>query len=495
MSKFVAAALSLVAGLILPFSFAPYNIWYIAIISPAVFVVIIKLQPLKESCLIGWLYGIGFFGFGASWIHISLHQFGIPSYFFSIGLTGIFVALMATYLMLYSWALKLFLVRGVPLVLIAPALWLLIEYLRGSMFTGFPWLILGYSQIDSILAGYIPLLGALGCSWIVLTLSTLLVTYCCAAKKPIFRTAIFITILLSSGWGLSKFEQTYSDEKSLEIALVQGAVPQHIKWHKNVRAPSILHYRKLTEGYWDTDLIIWPETAIPAFKHEVMDTISLLTSKAIKEGATLMFGIPTFGGEGIHYNSLLAVGANPGVYHKRHLVPFGEYFPLGNYVRGFLSKLSIPMSDFTPGGLDQSGFYLGDKLIGLSICYEAAFSALILEPAPTARLLINVSNDAWFGRSIAQDQHLQVARVRALESGRYLLRATNDGITAVIDYKGQIVDRLPQYVPGTLRSTVELRQGSTVFVKFGISPLLLVIFTMFFLAGCIRVFSGRNTGL
>ena len=495
MSKFVAAALSLVAGLILPFSFAPYNIWYIAIISPAVFVVIVKLQPLKESCLIGWLYGVGFFGFGASWIHISLHQFGIPNYFFSIGLTGIFVALMATYLMFYSWALKLFLVRGVPLVLIAPALWLLVEYLRGSMFTGFPWLILGYSQIDSILAGYIPLVGALGCSWVVLTLSALLVTYFCAAEKPIFRTIIFISVLLSSGWGLSKFEQTSSDGELLEVALVQGAVPQNIKWHKNVRAPSILHYRELTEDYWDTDLIIWPETAIPAFKNEVTDTITLLTNKAIKEGTTLMFGLPTVGGEGIHYNSLLAVGANSGAYHKRHLVPFGEYFPLGNYVRGLLSRLSIPMSDFTPGSLKQPGFYLGDKLIGLSICYESAFSALILESTPAARLLINVSNDAWFGRSIAQDQHLQVAQARALESGRYLLRATNDGITAVIDYKGKIVDRLPQYVPGTLRSTVELRQGSTVFAKFGVFPLLLVIFTMFLLTGCIRIFSGRNTGL
>jgi len=495
MSKFVAAALALVAGLILPLSFAPYNLWYMAIISPAVFVVIVKLQPLKESCLIGWLYGIGFFGFGASWIHISLHQFGIPNYFFSIGLTGIFVALMATYLMFYSWVLKLFLLRGVPLALVAPALWLLTEYLRGSMFTGFPWLILGYSQIDSILAGYIPLVGALGCSWIVLTLSALLVTYFCDAKKPIFRTTILIAILLSSGWGLSKFEQTYPEGKSLDIALVQGAVPQNIKWHKNVRAPSILHYRKLTEEYWDTDLIIWPETAIPAFKHEVTGTIDLLASKAIKEGTTLLFGLPTVGDDGLHYNSLVAVGENAGVYHKRHLVPFGEYFPLGNYVRGLLSRLSIPMSDFTPGGLDQPGFYLGEKLIGLSICYEAAFSALIIEPTPTASLLINVSNDAWFGQSIAQDQHLQVARARALESGRYLLRATNDGITAVIDYRGQIVDRLPQYVPGTLRSTVELRQGSTVFVKFGIRPLLLVIFTMFFLAGCGRIFSGRNTGL
>ncbi|MGY8844543.1 MAG: apolipoprotein N-acyltransferase [Gammaproteobacteria bacterium] len=310
-----------------------------------------------------------------------------------------------------------------------------------------------------------------------------------------FRTTIFISILLSSGWGLSKFEQTYSDGKLLEVALIQGAVPQNIKWHKNVRGPSILHYRELTEDYWDTDLIIWPETAIPAFKNEVMETISLLTSKAIKEDTTLIFGLPTVGGEGIHYNSLLAVGVNPGAYHKRHLVPFGEYFPLGNYVRGLLSRLSIPMSDFTPGSLKQPGFYLGDKLVGLSICYEAAFSALILEPTPAARLLINVSNDAWFGRSIAQDQHLQVAQARALESGRYLLRATNDGITAVIDYKGKIVDRLPQYVPGTLRSTVELRQGSTVFVKFGVFPLLLVIFTMFFLTGCIRIFSERNTGL
>ena len=207
----------------------------------------------------------------------------------------------------------------------------------------------------------------------------------------------------------------------------------------------------------------------------------------------MIFGLPTKGGEGIYYNSLMAVGENSGVYHKRHLVPFGEYFPLGNYGRRLLRRLSIPMSDFTSGSLDQSGLYIGDTLIGLSICYEAAFSRLILEPVPTAKLLINISNDAWFGRSIAQDQHLQVARVRALESGRYLLRATNNGITAVIDNMGQVVDRLPQFVPGTLRSKVELRQGSTVFVKFGFYPLLIIILSIFFLTGFMRFFFEKST--
>jgi apolipoprotein N-acyltransferase len=493
MNKLVAATSALVAGLILPFSFAPYNLWWIAITSPAVFVVIVKLRPLKESCLIGWLYGIGFFGGGVSWIHISLYQFGIPSYFFSIGMTGLFVALIAIYFLVYAWVLKLFLHRGIPLALIAPALWVLIEYLRGSAFTGFPWLILGYSQIDSILSGYIPVFGALGCSWIVLTLSSLLAACFCVPTKKVSTTIFFVGVLLLSGWGFSKFDQTYSDGTSLDVALVQGAVPQRIKWHESVRDPSILHYRKLTAEYWGIDLIIWPETAIPAFGHEVTDTISLLASKAAEEGSTLIFGLPTIGSEGVHYNSLMAVGENSGIYHKRHLVPLGEYFPLGDYARRLLKRLSIPMSDFAPGSLEQPGFYIGDKLVGLSICYEVAFSSLILRSMPTAKLLINVSNDAWFGRSIAQNQHLQVARVRALESGRYLLRATNNGITAVIDDKGQVVDSLPQFAPGTLRSTIELKQGSTIFVKFGIFPLLLVIFTVFFLTGSMRLFRGKNT--
>jgi apolipoprotein N-acyltransferase len=493
MHKSASAASALVAGFALHFSFSPYNIWWIAIISPAIFLIILKIRPVREACLIGWLYGIGFFAGGVGWIQISLHQFGISNYFFSMGMTIFFIALMAIYFLIYAWLLKFFLRRGAPLALVAPALWILMEYLRGSAFTGFPWLNLGYSQVDSLLSGYIPIFGALGCSWIVITLSSLLADYFFAPTKHVSLTIICVGVLILSGLGFSKFDQTYSDGSYLDVVLVQGAIPQNIKWHESIRDESILHYRKLSEEYWGLDLIIWPETSIPAFNNEVTDTISVLTSKAEEEGTTLIFGLPTKGGEGIYYNSLMAVGENSGVYHKRHLVPFGEYFPLGNYGRRLLRRLSIPMSDFTSGSLDQSGLYIGDTLIGLSICYEAAFSRLILEPVPTAKLLINISNDAWFGRSIAQDQHLQVARVRALESGRYLLRATNNGITAVIDNMGQVVDRLPQFVPGTLRSKVELRQGSTVFVKFGFYPLLIIILSIFFLTGFMRFFFEKST--
>ena len=466
------------AGLLLPFAFAPYGAWPLAILALAVLIVSVRDLGAWHAAIVGWGFGLGMFGHGVWWIEVSVHQFGVPSLIFSIGITAMLVAGMALYPALFAGLL-----RGLPApnaalrcLVLAPALWVLTEWLRGWLFTGFPWLALGYSQIDSALAGFAPLLGVSGCSGVVVLLAGLLAQGLMASWRE--RALLGFLLIAISGTGAALRLQNWTRElkRDIDVALVQGAIPQDQKWDRELRERSLTHYLQLSASAWQAPLMIWPETAVPAFPTEVPEMIEQLQTSARAAHTTLLIGMPT--GEpwnGRYFNSVVTFGERPAQYDKRHLVPFGEFFPFKRWLGNLYMLLSIPLSDFSAGADQQPLVYAAGYAVGVSVCFEDVFGGEIAATLPAAAYLVNVSNDAWFGDTIAPHQHLEIARMRALETGRYMLRATNTGITAVIDDHGQVRARAPQFEPTVLRARFAARSGSTPYVKLGDWPLLLTL--------------------
>jgi apolipoprotein N-acyltransferase len=469
------AALALAAGLLTPCAFAPYGLWPLALVMPAVLLYLLDGLAPRRAALAGFAFGLGQFGHGVWWIQVSVHQFGVPYYVFSVSMTALFVAGMALYPALFA---ALFARLGAPaqrgsLWLAAP-LWVLVEALRGWFLSGFPWLSLGYSQLDSPLAGYAPLLGEPGVSLAVM-LGACALASLARWRRPRVAAALLLA-LLGLGQALRGVEYTAVVEGGLRAALVQGAVAQSIKWDPAQRARSIERYVALSEPHWGVDVMVWPETAIAAFPYEVEPLLGALAERGRASGTTLLVGMPT--GEpwnGAYYNSLVALGEREDRYDKRHLVPFGEFFPLQSVVGGLARLLHIPMSDFSAGAAERATIRVGERLAGASICYEDAFGREVISALPEAAFLVNVSNDAWFGDTSAPHQHLEIARMRALESGRSLLRGTNTGISAVIDHRGTIVARAPQFEAVALAAEFDARAGATPYVRLGDLPLVLAL--------------------
>lgn len=275
--------------------------------------------------------------------------------------------------------------------------------------------------------------------------------------------------LFAAGLLLQQVDWVRETAQPKRVALVQGAVPQEIKWQPEQLQETMRLYYGLSRPFWkNVELVVWPETAIPAFTHQIGDYIDLLRETAIAFDAPLVAGLATSdSASGRYYNSLLVIGEQEDIYHKRHLVPFGEYLPLKSLLGPLLDFMQVPMSDFSPGEAGQPLLAVGSLRAGVSICYEDVFGEEVIEALPEADFLINVSNDAWFGDSIAPHQHLQMARFRALETGRYMLRATNTGITAVIDQHGRVVGRSPHFAPDVLVTEMRLFSGSTPYVFTG----------------------------
>lgn len=479
--------LAVIAGASLPLAFAPYSLLPIAVLSPALLFLLWQNLSTKRAFWRGWLFGVSFFSVGTSWVYISFYQFGGVSLVGAIILTALFVLVLATYPALLGAALTRFFPQNTSsrLLLVFPAAWTLMEWLRGWLFTGFPWLSLGYSQIDSPLNGFAPLLGVYGVSWIIaLTASFIVFAFQSNLKKQLVVLAMLVTIW-GSGWLLSSISWTQAVDKPLKIALVQGNVPQEFKWLEGNQIPSIRRYLELSQAHRDADIIIWPETSIPLFYHELElympDFLNSLAAEHQNYDTDFLIGIPVMKKDRRYFNSVASIGKEPGLYYKQHLVPFGEYIPFKVILGNLLKLLNVPMSDFAAGNGEQTTLKSAGQVIGVSICYEDAFGELVRNSLPAAKLLVNVSNDAWFGESIAPHQHLEMARMRALETGRYLLRATNTGISAVIDVKGKITAQAPQFKIITLRATAQAYQGKTPYVRFGNA--LILSFLLFLIVG------------
>lgn len=422
----------------------------------------------RRAAGFGFAFGLGLFLAGVSWIYVSLHEFGaMPAPLAAIA-TLLFCAFLALFPALVGYLQAQF-DRPVAIkqLLLIPALWALAEWLRDWIFTGFPWLSLGYSQAASPLGGYAPLTGVFGLSWLVWLCAGLLLALMRAGGRAAALTGL--ALLFGAGYGLKQVEWTQPQGAPVTVSLLQGNIPQQLKWDGARFAATVRWYQRMTRES-TARLTILPETAIPRFL-DLLDPELLrsLAQSARSRGADLIIGLPVREATGRYYNSVLSLGASPTQrYDKIHLVPFGEFIPPG--FGWVLTVLKIPLTDFSRGSAGQAPLALAGQKIAVNICYEDAFGEEIIRFLPEATLLVNVSNVAWFGDSLAPHQHLQIAQLRALETGRFMLRATNTGMTAIIDHHGNIAAALPAFTQGTLNGTAQGRSGATPYVRWGNAP-------------------------
>ncbi|MCB1801274.1 MAG: apolipoprotein N-acyltransferase [Gammaproteobacteria bacterium] len=458
-------ALAFAAGAVSVLAFAPFELAPLAVLALALLFYLWRHPPRPGfNTWTGLAFGAGLMGFGVFWLRISIAQFGGVNLPLAITATLLLVAFMALYYGLAGWLAERLLRRADPisLLLLFPALWVLGEWLRGWLLTGFPWLALGYSQIDMPLAGLAPLGGVYLVSFAV-ALSAALINL---LPRP--GAMIGLLVLWGAAFALQGKSWVSTAGDPFQASLLQGNIPQAQKWNASMRRPTIELYLDMTAAS-DSRLVVWPETAVPAFVSEVDDSLLVPLHESLREqGRDVLLGIVDGRRDGDYFNAMLSLGVGGRTYyHKRHLVPFGEYLPLDKLIRPLLDWLHIPMSDFAVGADQQPLPTLAGYPAGIDICYEDAYATEILRALPQATFLVNASNDAWFGDSLAPHQHLEIARMRALESGRYLLRATNTGISAVIDQHGTLRGVAPQFKRAVLTEQVVPLQGSTPFVRWG----------------------------
>jgi apolipoprotein N-acyltransferase len=340
-----------------------------------------------------------------------------------------------------------------------------------------PWLSLGYAFIDSTANAWAPVIGVYGLGALVVATSGAIWLVFSGSRRERMLCLLAMVILSATSLRLpAPGSWTKDSDAGIEVSLVQGNIPQELKWKPGRRELTQAHYLDLTDGEWGRRLIIWPEVAIPTLRNRVEDYLIEVQQTAVMHGSTLLLGILVRDGdEAPLYNSLLALGADTGAYYKRHLVPFGEYFPVPGFLLDVGSLLGLQYSDFSAGPEVQEPLRVGEHVLGVSICFEDVFGDEIRRALPEAGILVNVTNDAWFADSLAPHQHLQIARMRALETGRSLLRVANTGISAVIGPDGVISTQSSQFAVDVRRARVAPREGMTPYARWGDLPVWCVV--------------------
>ena len=490
-------AVALAAGALMPLAFAPFGWFPLALFALAVLFALWQHASPRQAFWQGYLFGFGMFGFGVYWVYISIHVYGHSPLPLAVGVMLLFVAFLALFPALAGYLATRTLqpLGAARLVWAMPAVWVALELIRGWFLTGFPWLSVGYSQIDSLLAWWAPVVGSYGVSFMTVLGAALLTLLLSAGANTRWLGGLGLGLLFAASFLLGRVDWTTPLGDALRVSIVQGNIDQERKWVPAQRDPTLETYLSLSRREWqDPDwkpaLILWPETAIPAFYHEVAETLlPALEREAQQAGVSLVAGIPVLErSDWQYYNALMSLGDDRAFYYKQHLVPFGEYLPLRNLLGTLLQVMPLPVADFSAGRPDQPLLRAAGYPMGSSICYEVIFGNAIATALPEAAWLVNVSNDGWFGDSPAPHQHLEMARMRALETGRYLLRATNTGISAIIDPHGQVRARSPQFETAVVRGTIRPYAGATPYVRFGDYPVILLV------AGILLVmwFTGRR---
>jgi apolipoprotein N-acyltransferase len=489
--------LAFLAGGVMTLAFAPLALRPLAWLAPAVFFWLnLKSISLKQRLRLAWVFGIGLFAGGAHWIYVSIHFFGGANTFIAVLMVTLFVVIVGLCLMLFGWlaAYTTHLPLAMRLLLAYPAIWVLTEWFRGWFLTGFPWLQLGTTQIDSWLVNYAPITGVLGVSWLVALGAGALVLLVVGSMRE--RAVAVSVVLLTTlgGFGLGHVQWTKPAGDFLYVSMLQGNVDQLTKWDPAFRTENVQAYLNLMdeEKYPDvrrSHLVIWPETALSDFFHFSKDDIMLpLQDWAKDTGSELLVGGFFHDAEKEHvYNAVMAVGGTrdvetsiktgEGVYGKQHLVPFSEYIPFLKHLDFLKSIIKLPY-DNVSAWEGTNTLTVAGQPIRLSVCYEDAYAEEMIEGLPQATLLVNVSNDGWFSGSIEPQQHAELARMRAVETGRFLIRATNNGVSAIINEKGKVMKTIPQYEANVLSGYAVPMSGWTPYVKVGnwlIIPLMLLL--------------------
>lgn len=471
------ALAALFSGALAALAFSPFDWPLFAWLSPALLYLLLHQQPPRTAVQLGWFYGCGFFGAGVHWVHVSIHVYGGAPWLLATLLTLAFVMALALLFAAQAWLFARLRWRTNSAWLGFAALWWLFEWLRSWLFTGFPWLYLGYAALDLPIRALATLTGVWGVSLLIVLLAS-------AGAESVRRRhwlpgAPLLLLTLLSALLPSQWTQP-SDHAPLKVALVQPNISQHDKWEDGYLARILRHQVALSLPYSDHDLIVWPETAIPSLYYQAAPHLAHFLEHLDQRGTTLISGFPYFKNHPHHpdryqfHNSLGIFSHGNGTYHKQRLVPFGEYVPFENQLRGLIEFFDLPMSEFSLPETTELTLNAGGHRLAPLICYEIAYPELTRHSAHLADIILTVSNDAWFDDSIAADQHLQIARMRALENGRWLIRGTNDGLTAVVAPDGSLVAVAEQHVSTVLSAEVPGMEGTTPYQLLGIWPSLLL---------------------
>lgn len=491
-----------ILGASLTFAFAPYDYWYLvfAILPLSFYLLAYKSHSIFKSA---WCFGLGYFGAGLSWIHVSIAEFGGLPLLASIGL----MLLLCGYLALFP-ALTFKLISRYfrpslwPLVL--PAGWLVMEWLRAHVLTGLPWLSIGYSQSNGLLSAWYPIIGEIGLSVLIILVSTSLSIG--LAQKKWLQAFIPAIVLFISSYVLKDIEWTKPTGAVKTIALVQGNIPQVMRFDPDNDRLSMQKYLALTKPYWNKDIIVWPEAAVPILESMVQPFLKDLDDVSTTTKTGLITGVINYDLDTkIAYNSLVALGIDQGInnypykfnhskrYAKHHLLPIGEFVPFENTLRSLAPIFDLPMSSFSRGEYIQPNLVVGNTYFTPAICFEIAFpNQIAANLTNNSQAIITVSNDAWFGNSHGPHQHLQIAQVRAKEFGLPVLRATNNGVTAIVNHMGEIQSVLPQFEASVLEDEIVLVEGETPYRRFANFPIWILMLASALIGMFVRVKNNKH---
>lgn len=471
---------AMLAGLSFVFSLAPYGLWGVAILSPMILYGLLLLadKPVR-AFLLGLAYGFGVWASGAFWLYTSIHQYGGVPAWLAVIMIGAMALAMGLFHAIMAWGFVKFLGKQ-PLAF--ASVWVVQEWLKTWLFTGFPWLFVGYAFTEvALVSPLAPIVGVLGVGFVVVLFSASLVELL-RQKAGYLLIALGMLVCSAMLWLISPTWTTPTGEK-LSVSLVQGNIPQDLKWLTEYKQETLEIYAELSQHEWGRDMVVWPEGAVTVFHDEALLVLNDIDRFAKRHNTAFMTGIPyrdlaKFDPENDpyppFYNSVMALGLGTGVYKKQNLVPFGEYIPFG--IADLLPNLANnkDVANHTKGDRTQNPLNIKGKPMGVAICYEVAYPETTRRNAKNSDFLLTVSNDAWFGTSSGPHQHLQMVQMRAMETGRWFARGTNTGVTAIINEKGQIVAKAPQFERTVLRGDVAMMTGRTPYMVWGVYPILLI---------------------
>ena len=449
-------------------SYEPFSWYGVVFISLAVLCYFLHDVSSKlKAFVLGFAFGLGLFTVGVSWVYVSLSTYGgMP-----LWMGGVAVLLFSSVLAVFIGLVGILQVIVIPQpsslrLLVIPPCWVTFEWLKGWIFTGFPWLDVGYTQTPSWLFAFAPLGGVHLITLVVVSISCLLVLMCLSRHR--WLPVLGLVIIVSASWLLNFIEWSDDDGEALNVAIIQANIPIDLKWQAGHRDQHIALYSAMSEEanqVSEVDLFVWPETAIPIYLQQTDDAF---WRSIVPTGSAVLTGLMDAPAHEEVYNAAaLWCEDKQSVYRKQHLVPFGEYLPLRFLFNWVLEYLELPMSDFSVGSNGQALQCLDKINISLSICYEDAFGAEWRQNVGDATLLVNISEDAWFGDSLAPHQRLQMAQMRARELSRPLVRSANTGPSVVINQKGQVVAKTSQFEAQTLAYVVQPQTGNTWYKRFG----------------------------
>ena len=472
---------SFLSGMLLPFGFAPFHLPGLAILGVALLFAQLSSELStsnsrlpKRSFYLGFNFGLGYFGFGVSWVFVSIHNYGHLNILVSAIITFIFIAYLAVFMGLLGYLYRFFAINRSKFIscLLFSALWCLCEYLRSTILTGFPWILLGFGQIDTPLIYILPIIGVYGVSFLTALVATFLTVAFQEKKLKSLPWLFGFVGLLLAPLILKNKSWITEGSKPISVGIIQANLSMRDKWDEQLFWKLLDYYRiEIQKLVGKDELIVLPESAIPAPESYASDFLEAVHFESLNSNTSVLLGIPTEPSEHVYYNSLIALGDASGTYQKKQLVPFGEYIP--KTLQFIMDWLSIPLTNISAGAHNQPLVQVNYHPIATLICYELAYPLLLREQLPEAEWIVSISDDGWFGRTFAMYQQQQMAQVLSVQTGRYQIIANNDGLSSVINSKGEIVNSLKAYQAGVLQSHLYPSLGATPWVTLGDTPILL----------------------